>query len=159
ADNGRQRAGSHRRGPGENLRAVFHDKDQGDGIGDGHFPAHRRGARRPDRCGNGLPGGRNHSDIAKRLNPRNRPMSLRISIADDEPDMRDYFQKILPALGHAVVCAAKTGKELVEHCLELKPDLVITDIKMPDMDGIEAAVALYRDNPVPVILVSAYHDP
>jgi response regulator NasT len=86
-------------------------------------------------------------------------MSLRIGIADDEPDMRDYFQKILPALGHAVVCAAKTGKELVEYCLKLKPDLVITDVKMPDMDGIEAAVALYRDNPIPVILVSAYHDP
>jgi response regulator NasT len=86
-------------------------------------------------------------------------MNLRITIADDEPDMRDYFQKILPALGHTVVGAAKTGKELLEHCLRLKPDLVITDIKMPDMDGIEAAVALYRDNPIPVILVSAYHDP
>ena len=86
-------------------------------------------------------------------------MSLRIGIADDEPDMRDYFQKILPALGHTVVCAARTGKELVDHCHKLKPDLVITDIKMPDMDGIEAAVALYRDNAIPVILVSAYHDP
>jgi AmiR/NasT family two-component response regulator len=86
-------------------------------------------------------------------------MNLRISIADDEPDMREYFQKILPGLGHSVVSAAKTGKELLEHCLKLKPDLVITDIKMPDMDGIEAAVALYRDNPIPVILVSAYHDP
>jgi AmiR/NasT family two-component response regulator len=86
-------------------------------------------------------------------------MSLRIGIADDEPDMRDYFQKILPGLGHTVVCAARTGKELVEQCHKLKPDLVITDIKMPDMDGIEAAVALYRENPIPVILVSAYHDP
>jgi AmiR/NasT family two-component response regulator len=86
-------------------------------------------------------------------------MNLRISIADDEPDMRDYFQKILPGLGHSVVSTAKTGRELLEHCHKLKPDLVITDIKMPDMDGIEAAVALYRDNPIPVILVSAYHDP
>ena len=39
------------------------------------------------------------------------------------------------------------------------PDLVITDIKMPDMDGIEAAIQIYRDRPVPVILVSAFHDP
>ena len=39
------------------------------------------------------------------------------------------------------------------------PDLVITDIKMPDMDGIDAAVQIYQDRPVPVILVSAYHDP
>src|SRR5262249_51848673 len=38
------------------------------------------------------------------------------------------------------------------------PDLVITDIKMPDMDGIDAASRIYRDGPVPIILVSAYHD-
>lgn len=84
--------------------------------------------------------------------------SLRIAIADDEPDMREYFQKILPVLGHTVVSAAKTGKELVEHCLAHQPDLVITDIKMPDMDGIDAAVEIYRQHAIPVILVSAYHD-
>lgn len=38
------------------------------------------------------------------------------------------------------------------------PDLVITDIKMPDMDGIDAACQIYKDSPIPVILVSAYHD-
>ena len=85
--------------------------------------------------------------------------SLRIAIADDEPDMREYFQKILPVLGHVVVSAAGTGRELVEHCRQHKPDLVITDIKMPDMDGIDAAIEFYRQNPIPVILVSAYHDP
>ena len=84
--------------------------------------------------------------------------SLRIAIADDEPDMREYFQKILPLLGHTVVSAAKTGKELVAHCLAHQPDLVISDIKMPDMDGIDAAVEIYRQNAIPVILVSAYHD-
>jgi response regulator NasT len=85
--------------------------------------------------------------------------SLRIVIADDEPDMRKYFQKLLPRLGHQVVATAATGRELVERCRDLKPDLVITDIKMPDLDGIEAAVQIYRDRPVPIILVSAYHDP
>jgi response regulator NasT len=85
--------------------------------------------------------------------------SLRIAIADDEADMRDYFRSILPHLGHKVVAAATNGRELVEQCRALHPDLVITDIKMPDMDGIEAAVQIYREAPVPVILVSAYHDP
>lgn len=85
--------------------------------------------------------------------------SLRIAIADDEVDMREYLQKFLPVLGHSVVSAAKSGKELVAHCNQHHPDLVITDIKMPDMDGIDAAVEIYRQNPVPVILVSAYHDP
>jgi response regulator NasT len=84
--------------------------------------------------------------------------SLRIVVADDEPDMQEYFQKILPRLDHKVVGVASNGRELVEQCRALSPDLVITDIKMPDMDGIEAAEQIYKDRPIPVILVSAYHD-
>ena len=84
---------------------------------------------------------------------------LRIAVADDEPDMRDYFKRMLPRLGHEVVALAENGRELVEHCRDLKPDLVITDIRMPEMDGIDAAAELANDDPVPVILVSAYHDP
>lgn len=84
--------------------------------------------------------------------------ALRIAVADDEVDMRDYFRKILPLLGHEVVAAVENGRQLVEQCRALRPDLVITDIKMPDMDGIDAAAQIYRDGPIPVILVSAYHD-
>jgi AmiR/NasT family two-component response regulator len=83
---------------------------------------------------------------------------LRIVVADDEPDMRDYFKKILPRLGHVVVATAANGRELVEQCRVHRPDLVITDIKMPDMDGIDAACAVYAELPVAIILVSAYHD-
>ena len=85
--------------------------------------------------------------------------SLKIAIADDELDMRDYFQQILPLLGHHVIAVARDGRELVELCAATRPDLVITDIKMPDMDGIEAATRIYQNAPVPVILVSAFHDP
>ena len=46
----------------------------------------------------------------------------------------------------------------MERCRDLHPDLVITDIKMPDMDGLDAAVVISKERPVPVILVSAYHD-
>ena len=85
--------------------------------------------------------------------------SLRIAVADDEPDMQEYYRAILPQLGHVVVAVAETGRELVEKCHDQRPDLVITDIKMPDMDGIEAARRLYCEAPIPVILVSAHHDP
>ena len=84
--------------------------------------------------------------------------SLRIAIADDEPDMRRYFEKMLPRMGHEVVVTATSGRELVEQCLVAKPDLVITDIKMPELDGIQAADELFRQRPVPVILISAFHD-
>lgn len=84
--------------------------------------------------------------------------SLRIAVADDEPDMQEYYRTILPALGHVVVAVAATGRELVQKCRDQHPDLVITDIKMPDMDGIDAAAQIYRDGPIPVILVSAHHD-
>ena len=85
--------------------------------------------------------------------------ALRIAVADDEADMRDYFRKILPLLGHEVVVVAQTGRELVDQCLAHPPDLVITDIRMPDMDGIDAAAEIaHRNGLVPVILVSAYHE-
>lgn len=86
------------------------------------------------------------------------PESLRISIADDEPRMRDFLWKSLERMGHMVVSGARTGRELIDQCRQHQPELVITDIKMPDMDGIEAADEIYRFHPVPIILISAFHD-
>ena len=83
---------------------------------------------------------------------------LRIAIAEDEPDTLEYLQGWLAQLGHTVVAAARTGRELVAQCGRQQPDLVLTDIKMPDLDGIEAARQIYRDHPVPVILISGYHE-
>ncbi len=85
--------------------------------------------------------------------------NLRIAVADDEIDMQEYYQTMLPMLGHEVVAACSNGTDLVRKCQELHPDLVITDIKMPDMDGIDAAAKIYQAEPLPIILVSAYHDP
>ncbi len=85
--------------------------------------------------------------------------ALRIAVADDEPDMRDYFARILPLLGHEVACIARTGEELIEKCRVACPDLLIVDVKMPDMDGIAAAAEVCRAEPLPVIVVSAFHDP
>jgi two-component system, response regulator PdtaR len=84
--------------------------------------------------------------------------SLRIAVADDEPDVREYLQKVLLRLGHNVVGAAQTGRALIVLCKSTQPDLIISDIKMPDMDGIDAATEIYKERPIPVILVSAFHD-
>jgi len=83
---------------------------------------------------------------------------LRIAVADDEPLMRQYFSEVLSGLGHEVVGAAENGRQLVDECCQWQPDLVITDIKMPDMDGIEAARQIYEKQPLPIILVSGFHD-
>lgn len=83
---------------------------------------------------------------------------LRVIVADDEPDMLEYLEKTFPQLGHEVVASARTGRELVDLCRVHRPDLIVTDIRMPEMDGIEAATEINRTAPIPVILISAYHD-
>jgi response regulator NasT len=84
--------------------------------------------------------------------------SLRIVIADDEPRMRDYLWQSLERLGHQVLAAARTGRELIDHCRTHQPDLILSDVKMPDLDGIEAAAEIYRSGALPVILISAFYD-
>lgn len=86
-------------------------------------------------------------------------VALRIAVADDEPRMLQFFEMALGELGHEVVAQAKNGRQLVEQCRALRPDLIITDIRMPDMDGLEAASQLRNEQPIPIILVSAYSDP
>jgi len=84
--------------------------------------------------------------------------SLRISIADDEPDIRDFLARILPRLGHEVVSAASNGRQLVADVQRVAPDLVITDVRMPDLDGLAAAQEFRRDRHVPLIVISAHQD-
>ena len=82
--------------------------------------------------------------------------SLRIIVADDEQDAREYLQEILKRLGHEVALA-QGGRQLVELCRSFNPDLILVDIKMPDMDGLEAAAAVNQaEKKIPVILVSAH---
>lgn len=83
---------------------------------------------------------------------------LKIAVADDEALIRRYFQEILPDLGCDVVAVAADGEELVAACQQQSPDLVISDIRMPKLDGIEAAIRIFAAKPTPIVLVSAFHD-
>jgi response regulator NasT len=84
---------------------------------------------------------------------------LRVALADDERDTLEFLRDLLTRLGHDVVVLASTGPELVRGCREAAPDLIVTDIKMPDMDGITAAEQVNGERPVPVVLVTAYTEP
>ncbi len=86
----------------------------------------------------------------------NRP--LRIAVADDERDTCEFYERFLPRLGYEVACVATNGKELVEQCRLSHPDVVITDVRMPGMDGLEAVESVSRELSVPVIVVTAYAD-
>ena len=82
--------------------------------------------------------------------------SLRIIIADDEPIIRLDLRKTLENMGHQVVGEAGDGAKAVELARELKPDIVILDIKMPEMDGIDAAKVVSTEGIAPVLLLTAY---
>jgi CheY-like chemotaxis protein len=87
---------------------------------------------------------------------------MRIAIADDEADIRQYFRRLLPRLGHEVIGEAKNGRELIEVCRNKHPDLIITDIRMgePDeIDGIQATAEIGRTQNIPVIIVSSNDPP
>ncbi len=86
------------------------------------------------------------------------PRPLRIAVADAEPLMRHWYEGTLRQLGHDLVVLACNGNELVEQCRSEKPDLLITDIPMPGIDGLAAAEMLREEVPMPIILVSARHD-
>jgi two-component system, response regulator PdtaR len=83
----------------------------------------------------------------------------RIAVAEDEPDVRDYFRRILPQLGHEVVGVAADGEELVQLCRDQLPDLVITDLRMPGMDGDQAMRLVCSERPTPCIFVTAFSKP
>jgi len=83
---------------------------------------------------------------------------LRILIADDESIRLLSLRGQLTALGHQVVAEASTGEEAISMAILTRPDLAILDIRMPVIDGIEAAERITQVRPIPIILLTAYSE-
>ncbi len=82
----------------------------------------------------------------------------RLVIADDESIIRMNLKETLVGLGYLVVGEAGDGVSVINLARELKPDLVLMDIKMPKLDGIQAARILTEEKIAPVLLLTAYSD-
>lgn len=80
----------------------------------------------------------------------------RVIIADDESVIRADLREMLTNLNYLVVGEVGDGRSAVNLAREVRPDVIIMDIKMPDMDGIEAADVLTRERIAPVLLLTAY---
>ncbi len=80
----------------------------------------------------------------------------RVIIADDESLIRMDLREMLTHLGYLGVGEVADGRSAINQAREVRPDIVIMDIKMPDMDGIEAAKVLTEERIAPVVLLSAY---
>lgn len=81
---------------------------------------------------------------------------LNILLADDEALIRLDLREMLSDAGHKIVGEAADGQQAVKLARELRPDFIIMDVKMPIMDGLEAAAIIGEENIAPVLLLTAY---
>jgi AmiR/NasT family two-component response regulator len=81
---------------------------------------------------------------------------MRILIAEDETIIRLDLRELLERAGFEVCAEARDGEEAIELAREQEPDLALLDVKMPRLDGIEAARRILDERPIPIVMVTAY---
>ncbi len=83
-------------------------------------------------------------------------MSLRVIVVEDETIIRLDLKERLESAGHQVIGEAGDGTSALQMARELRPDLVVMDVKMPGLDGVDAAKILTEERVAPVVLVTAH---
>src|SRR5881392_4419762 len=81
---------------------------------------------------------------------------MRILVAEDETIIRLDLVEMLARAGLEVCAEARDGEEAVELAREHAPDLAIMDVKMPRLDGIEAARRILEERPIPIVMLTAF---
>jgi two-component system, response regulator PdtaR len=81
---------------------------------------------------------------------------MRILIAEDETIIRLDMRELLEKAGFEVCAEARDGEEAVALALSSEPDIALLDVKMPKLDGIEAARRILDERPIPIVMVTAY---
>ena len=87
-----------------------------------------------------------------------RKTQLKILLAEDDLMITLSLKELLTKLDHRVIAVARNGLEAIQMTKKFQPDLIIMDIKMPELDGIEAARIIREERPTPVIILTAYSD-
>jgi DNA-binding NarL/FixJ family response regulator len=85
-------------------------------------------------------------------------MLARVLIVDDHMPFRRHASRLLQEIGRDVVGEAGTGKEALSESRRLKPDLVLLDIQLPDLDGLVVATTLRSEPEPPAVLLVSSRD-
>ena len=86
------------------------------------------------------------------------PERIQVLIAEDSVTVAEMLQFQLEDMGYQVIGNAVNGVKAVEMAKDIHPDLILMDLDMPDMDGIEAAQIIQVECPTPIVVLSAYSD-
>ena len=86
------------------------------------------------------------------------PTALSVIVVDDEPLMVELLSRTLKDLGHETVATGTDGLQAVELARKYKPDLIVIDYAMPNMDGMEAAELIMKEMCVPIVLSTGRTD-
>jgi response regulator NasT len=81
---------------------------------------------------------------------------MRILLAEDETIIRLDLRALLERAGYEVVAEARDGEEAVAFARSEQPDLAVMDVKMPRLDGIEAARRILEERPIPIVMLTAF---
>ena len=81
---------------------------------------------------------------------------MRILVAEDETIIRLDLKALLERAGYEVCAEARDGEEAVALARDAAPDVAIMDVKMPKLDGIEAARRILDERPIPIVMLTAY---
>src|SRR5438874_7065330 len=81
---------------------------------------------------------------------------MRILVAEDETIIRLDLRALLEGAGFEVCAEAKDGEEAIDLARSEQPDLAVLDVKMPKLDGIEAARRILEERPIPIVMLTAF---
>lgn len=84
---------------------------------------------------------------------------IRVLIAEDDFLVSEMVQGIIEDLGYVVAGKASDGQQAIDMTQTLQPDIILMDIEMPDINGIEAARLIRNSCPTPVVVLTAYETP